>query len=118
VKIHGLVLVSLLFLSTAGAVAQSGADSKVATVRGLLEHNPDKANKAAPAGKIAVALVDRDGHSFGATSEQNGMYYIANVPPGKYWLKVYADPKKPLTFSIPVTAPLTDVAPVIVDAPG
>lgn len=117
-KISGFVLASLVFLSPAGMVAQSTAVPQSATVRGLLEHNPEKGKKAAPAARIAVAVVDGAGHSFGATSEQNGMYYIGNVPPGNYVLKVWANRKNPLTFPITVKPPLTDVAPVIVDAPG
>lgn len=117
-KISGFVLASLVFLSPAGMVAQSTAVPQSATVRGLLEHNPEKGKKAAPAARIAVAVVDGAGHSFGATSEQNGMYYIGNVPPGNYVLKVWANRKTPLMFPITVKPPLTDVAPVIVDAPG
>jgi hypothetical protein len=117
VKIDGLLLASLLLLAPAAPVAQSSSAPQVATVRGLLEHNPDKAKKAAPAVKIAVAVVNDSGHSFGATSGQDGMYYIANVPPGDYALKVWVDPKNPLTFTITVKAPLTDVPPVIVDPP-
>jgi hypothetical protein len=116
-KIHGLLLASLLFLAPAGPVAPTSVVPQLATVRGLLEHNPNKGRKAVPAPQIAVAVVNEAGSSFGATSGQDGMYYIANVPPGDYSLKVWADPKNPLTFPITVKAPLTDVPPVIVDLP-
>jgi hypothetical protein len=69
-KLHGLLLALLFLLAPAASVAPGSAVPQLATVRGLLEHNPNKGRKTVPAPKIAVAVVNESGSSFGATCGQ------------------------------------------------
>lgn len=105
----------LLSLTPAG-FAQSGASSQVAVVRGLLENAQSKGAKPAPAASVQVTLQSKTFTSPAVTSDKNGFYYIPNVAPGTYTLKVWITAKNPLTFIVTVKAPLTDIPPVIVPA--
>jgi hypothetical protein len=77
-----------------------------ATVRGRLVHQND-----GPAAGIQVTVSNADqGRSEPGRSGSDGMYYLYNIKPGKYYLEVWTDPGKPPTvYQIQVTEPYTDV---------
>ena len=109
-KLRVILSVLLLFVPAA-SFAQS---SRVATVRGLLESTAGRGAKPVPAPGILVNVENKSYTSPAVNSGNDGLYYIPNVAPGNYTLKVWANPKKPLTFPVVVKAPLTDIPPVIV----
>jgi hypothetical protein len=112
-KFRGIPL--LLFLVSPHApFAQTGATPQFATVRGLLEVTSGKSTKPSPAPGILVTLESKTYSSPAVHSGKDGLYYIPNVPAGNYTLKVWSNPKNPLTFQIVVKSPLTDIPPVIV----
>jgi len=107
-KLAAIVLFVSLFAASA---PQSRAQTAV--VRGLLESGQ---TRKAPAPGITVTLQTKSYVSPAVTSGKDGLYYIPNVPPGTYTLKVWVTQKNPLTFTVTVKAPLTDIPPVIVPA--
>jgi len=109
------IVLLALFLSAFGAlVAHANDSTRVATVRGMLETTAGTGAKASPAPGVLVTIENRTYTSPAVYSGKDGLYYIPNVVPGNYTLKVWADPKNPLSFPISVTGPLTDIPPVIV----
>jgi hypothetical protein len=92
----------LFFLLTVSAQA--------ATVRGRLENR-----NRYPASYVAVTLYnDQVGRSATAYTGGDGMYYLYNVPPGDYLLEVWLYPNRPpLTYSIRVHDPGTDIPPIL-----
>jgi hypothetical protein len=105
-KLTGILCLSLLSFS-AVASAQS-----VGTVRGMLQDNSGK--KPLPASGFQVTLEGKSYTSPAVKSGMDGLYYIPNVAPGNYTLKVWVNPKNPLSFPITVKGQLTDVPPVVV----
>jgi hypothetical protein len=77
----------------------------------MLEGN---AATKAPAPGVLVTVENNNFTSPAVKSGKDGLYYIPNLAPGNYKLKVWTDPKNPLTFPITVKGPLTDIPPVIV----
>ncbi len=110
-KWKAVLLLPLLAISSA-AFAQSASVPRVATVRGMLEDHTGKTPQPAPG--VLVTLESQNYTLPAVHSGKDGLYYIPNVVPGTYTLKVWTDPKNPLTFPVTVTGPLTDIHPVIV----
>jgi|SRR5579863_10180789 len=110
-KLNAILLLPLLAISSA-ALAQPGPVSQVATVRGMLEDNTGKAPQPAPG--VLVTLENQNYTLPAVRSGKDGLYYISNVAPGTYTLKVWSDRKNPLSFTVKVNGPLTDIPPVIV----
>lgn len=110
-KLTRILLIPILAVPAAG-FAQSSAAPRVATVRGMLEDNTGK--KPAPASGFLVTVESKNYTSPAVRSGKDGLYYIPNVAPGNYTLKVWTDPKTPLSFPITVKGQLTDIPPVIV----
>lgn len=106
----------LLLLSALPAASAQAPVSPVAVVRGLLETAPSKNGKSTPVAAIPVTLQTKTYISPLVSSGKDGFYYIPNVPPGTYTLKVWVTQKNPLAFTVTVKAPLTDIPPVIVPA--
>ncbi len=106
-KLNAILLLPLLVVSSA-VFAQTSS----ATVRGMLEDNTAK--NPQPVSGVLVTLEGRNYTSPAVHSGKDGLYYISNVAPGAYTLKVWSDPKNPLSFPIKVSGPLTDIPPVIV----
>jgi hypothetical protein len=93
-------------------VASAQSSAPVATVRGMLEDS--SAKKPLPASGFLVTIEGKNYTSPAVRSGKDGLYYIPNVAPGNYTLKVWADPQSPLSFPITVKGPLTDIPPVVV----
>lgn len=110
-KSTAVLLLSLLAISSA-AVAQSIFVPQFATVRGMLEDHTGKTPQ--PAFGIMVTLERQNFTLPAVRSGKDGLYYISNVPTGTYTLKVWTDLKSPLSFTVKVNGPLTDIPPVIV----
>ena len=85
------------------------------TVRGVLVRQGPKGDYPAAGVEVTLLAVGSNlGRSPKAYSGSDGMYYIRNVPSGKYKLELWVD-KLPLTYDIAVDrSPYTDVAPIII----
>jgi hypothetical protein len=110
-RLNAVLLLPLLAISSVG-FAQSAYVPRVATVRGMLEDHTGKTPQPAPG--ILVTLEKQNYTLPAVRSGKDGLYYISNVAPGIYTLKVWSDRKNPLRFTVKVNAPLTDIPPVIV----
>lgn len=92
------------------------SSANAATVRGRLDRL-DGYGRHYPAPYITVTVSNQQTKRTAHTDVQ-GMYYIPNVPPGKYTLEIWRsrDPKqRPMVFSIVVyNRPYSDVAPIVV----
>lgn len=55
--------------------------------------------------------VGNSGYSY---TSSDGMYYLRDIPPGDYDLRVWVTPKQPVVYKITVTSPLTDIAPIAI----
>ena len=110
-KLNSVLLLPLLAVSSA-VFAQTGSVPQVATVRGMLEDHTGKTTQPAPG--ITVTLENQNYTLPAVRSGKDGLYYMSNVAPGTYTLKVWINPKSPLSFTVKVTGPLTDIPPVIV----
>jgi hypothetical protein len=108
------MLLVLLLAAPAAFFAHANDSTRVATVRGMLETTAGNGAKTSPAPGVLVTLGNKTYTSPAVYSGKDGLYYIPNVVPGNYTLKVWANPKNPLTFPVTVTGPLTDIPPVIV----
>ncbi len=100
-KVVAAVLLAYLVVGLGQAAA--------ATVRGKLVRGT-----AVVSGVQVTVLSAKKVRSAPAYSGSDGIYYIPNVPAGKYTLEIWATPNKPpLTVPIQVTAkPETNVNPV------
>lgn len=110
-KCNGILLLPLLAISSA-VFAQSISASHTAVVRGKLEERTAKILQ--PAAGVLVTLENHNYTSPAVHSGKDGLYYISNIAPGAYTLKVWTNPKRPLSFPVTVHGTLTDIAPVIV----
>ena len=93
------------------AMMWSSLAAEAAIVRGRLL----RGQGVAPG--IAVTVwCQQFGRSQPTYSQADGIYYIANVPPGAYVLEVWArgNGQPPLTFNIQINEPGTDIPPVFV----
>ena len=108
------LLFVLLLAVPAAPFAHANDSTRAATVRGMLESTAGNGAKTSPAPGFLVTIESRTYTSPAVYSGKDGLYYIPNVAPGSYTLKVWADPRNPLAFPITVTGPLTDIPPVIV----
>jgi Carboxypeptidase regulatory-like domain len=101
-----LKAVALLILLLLGNVIATAA-----TVRGRVDRVAK--GRRNPAVGVPVTLSNgRGGRSSPAYSNQNGMYYLQNIPPGTYNLEIWTsrDPHaRPVTYVIKVSEPLTDI---------
>jgi Carboxypeptidase regulatory-like domain len=105
---------ALLLLSLIPAArAQSSLSPSFALVRGQLQTAQAK-GKVAPVPGVTVTLQSKSWSSPAVTSDKNGLYYIPNVAPGTYTLKVWITRKAPLTFTVTIRPGLTDLPPVMV----
>ena len=93
---------ALVCVSLAAAASLAGA----ATVRGRLMHR-----NGSPAAGIQVTVSNSgQGRSEPGRSGSDGMFYLYNIKPGKYYLEVWVDPDKaPTVYQLQVTEPYTDV---------
>jgi hypothetical protein len=105
------VLLLLSFIPA--APAQSSPSPSFALVRGLLQTAQPK-GKVAPVPGLTVTLQSKSWSSPAVTSDKNGLYYIPNVAPGAYTLKVWVSRKAPLTFTVTIRPGLTDLPPVMI----
>lgn|SRR5262249_7488728 len=85
--------------------------ANAATVRGRVDRVVK--GRRSPAVGVPVTLSSgRVGRSSPAYSNQNGMYYLQNIPAGTYNLEIWTsrDPRgRPVTYVIKVSEPLTDI---------
>lgn len=104
-----LLLVSLIvFVASAHVYA--------GTVRGRLERR-DGYGRNYMAGGVGVTLYSQQqGRSAPAYTGNDGMYYLYNVPPGKYYLEVWAyQNREPLRYEIYVdNRSLFDINPILI----
>ncbi|HUB52542.1 MAG TPA: carboxypeptidase-like regulatory domain-containing protein [Terracidiphilus sp.] len=92
------------------AVALAAVSAHAASVRGQVMHQNGK-----PAGEIAVTISDhKDFRSSPAKVGSDGMYYLANIPAGQYYLEVWVNPKTPQVYQVTVSEPNTDMPRVTV----
>lgn len=95
----------------------AAAESIAGNVRGqLLRRGPQGIY---PASGIAVTVYTQlKGRSQPSYSGSDGMYYLYNIPAGRYFLEIWAHGfgNRPVVFEIVVNdqQPFTDVAPVTV----
>ena len=109
---YGSVALRVSIVCILISLAQSAS---AATVRGRLYYTvPNRSRVPAPG--VAVTISFPNGtRSAPAHSDGYGMYYIYNIPPGKYRLEVWTAPgHPPLVFTIQVREPYTDVSPIVV----
>jgi hypothetical protein len=103
------ILISLIvFVTTASAYA--------GTVRGRLDRQ-DGYGRAYPAVYVGVTLYNPQlGRSAPSYSDNDGMYYLYNVPPGEYLLEIWVYPgRDPMVFKIQVSnQPVTDISPILI----
>jgi len=99
----------LLFLVVLGAQASAYAG----TVRGMLFRR-DGYGRSYAAPYVGVSLYNQQiGRSSLAYTGSDGMYYLYNVPPGKYNLEIWLTPNRPISYTINVTnGAYTDIAPI------
>lgn len=93
------------------AVAEAAS---AALVRGKLERTDPRGSRL-PAGGITVTVrFQNSRRSAPATSRQDGMYYIYNVPAGTCYLELWigGTRSQPTTYPIQVREPYTDVPPI------
>lgn len=86
-----------------------------ASLRGRLDRTLPNGARV-PVGGITVTVFSQaTGRSSPAVSQQDGMYYLNNVPAGDYNLEVWirGTNNPPLAYGIRVIEPYTDVAPII-----
>jgi hypothetical protein len=93
------------------------AEAAAGNVRGLLLRRGPQG--VYPASGIAVTVYAQQmGRSQPGYSGSDGMYYLYNVPAGRYYLEIWAHgfSSRPLVFEILITdqQQFTDVAPVTV----
>jgi hypothetical protein len=112
-KLTGILLVPFL-LSPAASFSQTGETVQAATVRGMLEDTTGKGAKPVPAPGLVVTVENQNYTSPAVKTGKDGLYYIPNVAPGSYILKVWTNPKSPLTFPVTIKGSLTDIPPVVV----
>jgi hypothetical protein len=106
-------LFTLLFLvAIVAAELLAGGGS---TVRGRLVRQGKAGDYPAAGVEVTLLAVGSNlGRSPKAYSGSDGMYYIRNVPSGKYKLELWVG-KTPLTFDIAVDrSEYTDVAPIVI----
>jgi hypothetical protein len=105
-----VVLISMLLVFVGTTSAQG------ATVRGRLDRK-DGQGRLYPATYVSVTLNSSNmGRSSPAYTGADGMFYLYNVPPGDYYLEIWAYPgRPPLTFTIRVyDRPYTDINPILI----
>jgi hypothetical protein len=87
----------------------------VATLRGQLNRKLPNGTQTPAAGITVTVLSQAKVRSARAISQQNGMFYLNNLPAGSYslevWVKGTANP--PIVYPIQVKEPYTDIPPII-----
>ena len=77
-----------------------------ATVRGLVVH----ANGAPAIGYRVTMYNPQIGRCAPAVVQPNGFYILANIPPGGYYLEVWAPgATQPFVYQVSIGEPLTDL---------
>jgi hypothetical protein len=113
------VINRIISLLTAVVLLAAAADQLGAagygTVRGKLLRQGRSATYPVAGIEVSLYAVDSKlGRSPKATSGSDGMYYVRNVPPGKYRLEIWIG-KSPRTYDVAVRGTgYTDVAPIVV----
>jgi len=102
---------AMALVLTIAAAAEAG------TIRGRLYRKTSQGD--APAQGVPVTVVHPDprlGRSGVTYSGPDGMYYLYNIPPGRYTLEIWAYPNHPpQVYSIVVgQQAFTDIAPIAV----
>ena len=88
----------------------AAASAHAASIRGQVVHQNGK-----PAAGTAVTVSDhKDFRSARASVGSDGMYYLANIPAGQYYLEVWVNPQQPLVYQVTVAEPNTDMPRVTV----
>ena len=101
---------SLRVLIPCLTLALAAASAHAASVRGAVDHRDGK-----PAAGLAVTLSDhKEFRSAPAHVGNDGMYYLANIPAGQYYLEVWVNPQTPLVYEVKVAEPNTDMPRVTV----
>ena len=86
------------------------ASARAASIRGQVQHQ-----NGMPATGVAVTISNhKDFRSSPANVRSDGMYYLANIPAGQYYLEVWVNPKTPLVYQVTVAEPNTDMPRVTV----
>jgi hypothetical protein len=84
-----------------------------AGIRGRLERIAPNGSRY-PAQGIAVTVYNQElGRTSPSYTDNNGMYYLNNIPPGGYFLEVWISTPA-LVYSIQVGEPGTDIPPIVV----
>ncbi len=97
------VSLSLLLVLAVGS-------ARAASVRGQVVHRNGK-----PATGMAVTVSDhKKFRSVRAKVGGDGMYYLSNIPAGKYYLEVWVNPQSPSVYQVTVSEPHTDMPKVTV----
>ena len=109
-RMNIVLLMSLLLVFVGTTSAQA------ATVRGRLDRR-DGQGRSYPATYVSVTLNSPSmGRSSPAYTGADGMYYLYNVPPGDYYLEIWAYPgRPPITFNIRVyDRAYMDINPILI----
>lgn len=109
-RLFAILLAAFVFCFDADI---SPAQQPVTTVRGLLERmGPD--GRYYPAPRVRVTLYsDMRGRSQPAYTGMDGMYYIYNIPRGRYFLEIWIGDPNPIVYDIDVFQfPYTDIRPI------
>ena len=106
------VLIVGVILATTGPADGRAPALEASTVQGKVYRLIK--DKQVPANGIAVRLNHaKKGPSSYSYSNNEGLYYLYNIPPDQYTLEVTAGPKNILKFAIKVLdKPYTDIAPI------
>ena len=91
--------------------------ARASTVRGRLDHIYPNGQRGPATGFAVTVYNPSRGRSNPSYTDQQGMYYLQNVPPGTYNLEIWVstDPRvSPVVYVIEVVDPYTDVPPILV----
>lgn len=109
-------LLFTVLLLVIGPIDATGQVGGAQTVRGQVLWGPNQ-----PAVGVPVNLYRPDlGPSGFSYTDQTGMYYLYNIPPGDYTLQIFAHPRAPaMTYRIVVLGtnpqrPYTDISPIVI----
>jgi hypothetical protein len=84
----------------------ASTSAHAATVRGLVVH----ANGAPAIGYSVTMYNQQLGRGTPSVVQQNGIYILTNIPPGAYYLEVWAPgATQPFVYQVLISDPLTDL---------
>lgn len=105
---------AVLAIAMLSALAAAG---NAATIRGRLERVEANGSKRSAPGIAVTVSGQHTGRSNPAHSNDNGMFYIQNIPEGTYQLEIWLSPDTsvpPLVYNIRVHEPYTDIPPITI----